>query len=149
MLFVYFLKKLKMIDAYEMKTIEERKFPLLLFTILSYLLGILLYRTHLIEELSIFYFGMTLTLLISYLLLYIRFKISLHSIGIGGLIGFLGVLSYIYELNLITVLAFFFILAGIIVNARLKLKAHTSNEVYIGFLVGVVIQIIVYTIYSI
>ena len=148
MLFVYLLKKMEMIESYEMETTEERKFPLLFLTILSYLLGILLYRTHMVEELSIFYFGMTLTLLISYFLLYIHFKISLHAIGIGGLIGFLGVLSYTYELNLIIILALFFIIAGAILTSRLKLKAHESKEVYFGFILGLFAQIIAYTIYN-
>jgi len=148
MLFVYLLKKMEMIESYEMETTEERKFPLLFLTILSYLLGILLYRTHVVEELSVFYFGMTLTLLISYFLLYIHFKISLHAIGIGGLIGFLGVLSHTYKLNLIIILALFFIIAGAIMTSRIKLKAHESKEVYFGFTLGLLAQIIAYTIYN-
>ena len=148
MLFVYLLKRMEMIESYEMETIEERKFPLLFLTILSYLLGIMLYRTHIVEELAVFYFGMTLTLLISYFLLYVRFKISLHAIGIGGLIGFLGVLSFIYELNLIVILALFFIIAGAIMTSRLKLKAHESKEVYFGFAMGLLAQVIVYAIYN-
>lgn len=149
MLFVYLLKKMKMIGSYDMETTEERKFPLLFLTILSYLLGIRLYRTHIVEELSVFYFGMTLTLLIAYFLLYARFKISLHAIGIGGLIGFLGVLSYTYQLNLIVILAFLFIIAGTILTSRLKLKAHEEKEVYLGFFIGLLMQIIACVIYNI
>ncbi|PHR69157.1 MAG: hypothetical protein COA67_11460 [Lutibacter sp.] len=137
---------MNMIQSYDMETTEERKFPLLFLTIISYLLGIMLYRTHIVEELAVFYFGMTLTLLISYFLLYIHFKISLHAIGIGGLIGFLGVLSFSYELNLIVVLALFFIISGAIMTSRLKLKAHEGKEVYLGFIIGLVIQIITSTI---
>ncbi len=148
MLFVYLLKKMEMIGSYDMETTEERKFPLLFLTIISYLLGIMLYRTHIVEELSVFYFGMTLTLLISYFLLYIHFKISLHAIGIGGLIGFLGVLSFSYELNLIIILSLFFIIAGVIMTSRLKLKAHEGKEVYLGFIAGLIIQIIAYVIYN-
>ena len=41
LIFIYLLKKLKLIETYEMVTIEERKFPLLFFTVLYYVLGIL------------------------------------------------------------------------------------------------------------
>lgn len=148
-IFIYLLKKLKLIETYEMVTIEERKFPLLFFTILSYILGIHLYRIGIVSELAIFYFGMTLVLLISYLLLYINFKISMHTIGIGGLIGFIGLLSYSYELNLIIILAMLFILAGLIATSRLILKAHLGKEVYLGFAIGLLSQIIIYFVYNI
>ena len=147
MLFVYLLKKMEMINNYDMETTEERRFPLLFLTIISYSLGLLLYRTQIIDELAVFYFGMGFTLLISYLLLFIHFKISLHAISIGGLIGFIGVLSFYYQLNLIVILAIFFIIAGIIMTSRLKLKAHEEKEVYIGFTIGLFIQVISYIIY--
>ena len=142
MLFVFLLKKMKMIESYDMETTEERKFPLLFLTIISYLLGMMLYRTNIVDELALFYFAMALTLLISYFLLYIHFKISLHAIGIGGLIAFIGILSFTYQLNLLAVLTLFFIIAGIIMTSRLKLKAHEGKEVYIGFIVGFLLQII-------
>lgn len=146
--FMYLIKRLKFIDSYYLKTIEERKFPLLFFTILSYLLGILLYRIHIVPGLALFFFGVTLTLLIAYLLTFVNFKISLHTMGIGGLIGFLGLLSYTYEVNLIGVIAFFFVIAGYIASSRLKLEAHEEKEVYFGFIVGLAMQLIVYSIYN-
>ena len=148
-IFIYLLKKLNLIETYEMSTIEERKFPLIFFTVLSYVLGIILYRTNILTELSLFYFGFTLVLLISYLLLYANFKISMHTIGIGGLIGFIGLLSYSYELNLIILLAFLFVLAGVIATSRLILKAHQGKEVYLGFIIGLSTQIVAYLIYNI
>lgn len=148
LIFIYLLKVLKLITTYDMETTEERKFPLLFFTILSYILGILLYRTNMINELAIYYFGMTITLLVAYLLLYKNFKISLHTIGVGGLIGFLIMFSYNYHLNLIIILAFFFILAGIIATSRLKLKAHHSKEVFSGFALAISAQVIASLIYN-
>ena len=148
MLFVYLIKKMKMIENYDMETTEERKFPLQFLTLIAFLLGIVLYRTGMVNELALFYFAMGTTLLISYFLLYTHFKISLHAIGIGGLIGFLGILSFTYQLNLIAVLALFFIISGVIMTSRLKLKAHEEKEVYIGFAVGLLLQIITYLIFT-
>lgn len=148
LIFIFLLKVLKLIDSYEMKTIEERKFPLLFFTLASYILGILLYRSNIVNELAIYYFGITITLLIAYLLLYRNFKISLHTIGIGSLIGFLMVLSNYYQLNLIIILSVLFVLAGIIATSRLKIKAHQSKEVFSGFILAVLSQVIVSFIYN-
>lgn len=148
LLFIYLLKKLKLVNSYNMETIEERKFPLLFFTLLSYMLGILLLRTNMVSELSLLYFGMTFTLLTAYLLLYRNFKISIHMLGIGGLISFIGVVGYTYELNLILILAAAFVLAGLIANSRLQLRAHTEKEVYLGFALGFVTQIVVSIIYN-
>jgi len=146
--FMFLLKRMKLIETYYIKTMEERKFPLIFLTVLSYLLGVMLYRTGIVPELSLFFFGITLTLLIAYLFTYIDFKISLHTIGVGGLIGFIALLSFAYELNLIVFLAFFFVIAGSIASSRLKLEAHKEKEVYLGFLIGLLSQVIVYVIYN-
>ncbi len=142
--FMFLLKRLKLIENYRIETIDERRFPLLFLTVLSYSLSILLYRSTLVPELAVFFFGTTLTLSIAYFMIYINFKVSLHTIGFGGVIGFLALISYAFKLNLILVLSLGFVIAGYIASARLNLKAHTEKEVYFGFLIGVLSQGLVY-----
>ncbi|AOW21455.1 hypothetical protein [Urechidicola croceus] len=148
LLFMSILKKMNIIDSFQLFTIKERKYPLLFFVALSYILGIMFFRALVVKELSLFFFGMTLAIFSAYLLLYINFKTSLHTLAIGGLIGFIGILSYTYQLNLILILVTFFILAGIIGTSRLKLNAHLGKEIYIGFLIGLSTQIIAFLIYN-
>ena len=68
--------------------------------------------------------------------------------GIGGLIGFLMVMSHEYQLNYNATLALLFLLAGLIGMARIGLNAHKPSEVYIGFLLGWVAQFLSYLFYQ-
>ena len=83
------LKRFGMIESYHMKNIEERKFPTLLFISISYILGNWLYKSTVVDVLSLFYFGYGLVLIFAYIFLHFKIKISLHTAAIGGLIGFL------------------------------------------------------------
>ena len=87
--FLFLLKRFGMINSYHMVTIEERKFPTLLFISITYILANWLLKTSLVDILSLLFFGYGFGFLISYIFLYIKIKISLHTAAIGGLIGFL------------------------------------------------------------
>jgi membrane-associated phospholipid phosphatase len=145
----YLLKRHGMINSYHMNTVEERKFPTLLFISLSFFIGHWLYKSNVVDLLSLLYFGFGVCLVITYILLQFKRKISLHTAAIGGLIGFLIYFSYYYKINLIILFTVLFLLSGIIATARLKLKTHNISEVVTGYILGISCQFIVYFIYSI
>jgi len=147
-LLIYFLKKVKLIESYHLVSINERKFPILFFSILSFLLGNLILKTASVDILAFSFHGCTLALGIVYILFFNKIKTSLHTLGIAGIIAFIGIISYEYKLNSLLLLIFLFILFGIIATSRLKLKAHSTSEIYIGFIVGFSTQIIVYLSYT-
>lgn len=148
-LFLIVLKRYKMIHSYHMVSMEERKFPTLLFTAISVIIGNWLLKTNIVDLLSVLFFGYSLAFVISYLFLFFKLKISLHTAAIGGLIGFLIYYSYYYQINLIILIASFFILSGFIASSRLRLKAHTVREVFLGFFIGLISQLILFLIYYI
>jgi hypothetical protein len=141
---LYFLKRAQLIKDYHLTSIKERKFPVLFFAFLSLFLGKLLLRANTIDVLAFSFYGCALSLITIYFLFMKNIKTSLHALGISGLIGFVIVISIHYELNLLLLLSFMFILFGLIATSRLKLKAHNLNEVYIGFFLGVFSQILIY-----
>ncbi|HBK71814.1 MAG TPA: hypothetical protein DDZ39_09205 [Flavobacteriaceae bacterium] len=143
-----FLKKVKLIESFYLISIDERKFPLLFFTILSFLIGNFLLKTNAIDLLAYSFFGCSLALCLVYLLLFSKIKTSLHTLAISGLIGFITVISYKYQLNLLTILILLFSLLGLVATSRLKLKAHTLTEVVLGFFLGFTSQIIVFIFYT-
>lgn len=149
LLLLILMKYYKMINSYHMVTIEERKFPTILFISISFYLGLWLYNSTVVDILSMFYFGYGLVLTISYLLFNYNLKLSLHTAAIGGLIGFLICFSFYYKMNLIILLSIFFIISGIIAYSRLRLQAHSSRELFLGYLLGILSQFIVYIIYYI
>ncbi len=148
-IFLFILKRYKMIYSFHMVSIDERKFPTLLFTAISVIIGNWLFKTAIVDLLAVLFFGYAFAFIISYLFLYLKLKISLHTAAIGGLIGFLIYFSFFYQINLIAIIAFFFILSGFIASSRLRLKAHTALEVFLGFFVGLLSQFILYFIYYI
>ncbi|MCF6346794.1 MAG: hypothetical protein L3J20_00645 [Flavobacteriaceae bacterium] len=141
------LKKLNLIETYLLKTIEERKFPILFFIILSFMVGNLLLNIKVVNLLAYSFFGIALALAITYILFNTKIKTSLHTLGIGGVLGFVIIMSYEYQLNFNLIIALLFILSGLISVARLKLNAHQPKEVYIGFLLGMITQFISYQFY--
>lgn len=142
------LKKVKLIDDYHLKTINERKFPILFFIMLSFLIGRALIGIGIVDLLAFSFFGVAFALSFTYLLFNIKIKTSLHMLGIGGIIGFVMVISYEYQLNFNALLAGLFILAGLIGVSRLGLNAHRPKEVYIGFILGIISQWMSFQIYQ-
>ena len=69
-------------------------------------------------------------------------KISLHMLGIGGVLGLLIALQILYK-NTAFLIVVFTLLAGILASARLNEKAHNQSQIYIGLLLGVLIEIVV------
>ncbi|MDN3641123.1 hypothetical protein QWY87_00310 [Lutimonas halocynthiae] len=142
------LKRFNMISDYHLRNIEERKFPVLFFIMLSFLLGRAMVSTQIADLLAFSFFGVAFALSFTYLLFNIKIKTSLHTLGIGGIIGFVMVMSYEYRLNFNSLLAGLFILAGLIGVSRLALNAHRPKEVYIGFVLGLISQVISFQIYQ-
>lgn len=70
----------------------------------------------------------------------IKWKISLHMIGIGGLIGLLSALAFLFGLHSNIILIASIIIAGTIGTARLYLKEHNSLQIYVGFLMGYILN---------
>lgn len=144
LLLLYFLKKVKLIENYHLSSINERKFPIFFFTALTLFLGIRLLKFNVVDLLAFSFFGCALALSISFILLFIKIKTSLHTLGISGLIGFISIISYEYKINLLVLLIILFLIFGIIATARLKLQAHKTSEVLIGFTIGLLSQLIIY-----
>ena len=72
----------------------------------------------------------------------LKMKISAHLVGIGGITGaFLALNLYDLKDTSIWIMACF-IVAGIIAWARLQLNAHSPNEVYTGFGLGIFCQLL-------
>ena len=105
------------------------------------MVGQMLMKTQIVDLLAFSFFSIAFALSITYLLFKFNFKTSLHTLGIGGIIGFVIVMSYEYQLNFNLLIAGLFILSGLIAFSRLKLNAHTPKEIYFGFIIGFLTQI--------
>lgn len=70
-------------------------------------------------------------------------KISAHSVGISGLVGFMIGLSYRFSGEMLMYpLVIAILLAGLLMSARLYLNAHTPQQVYAGCLLGFTVSLL-------
>jgi hypothetical protein len=70
----------------------------------------------------------------------IYYKVSMHAIGMGGMIGlFLAVMQQ-HSMLMTGPLFFALLIAGAVCTARMIVSDHTSKEIYAGLIIGLVCQ---------
>lgn len=133
---ILIMKKKGMVSDLFISDKNERVMPYL-FTFMSYALwAFFLWR---LVEMPMYVtalaFGSTVSVFIS-VLINIRWKISAHMVGIGGLTGGLFGICYYLAINpmwLFILIIFLSILVGL---ARIEEKEHTPSQVLAGFVLG-------------
>ncbi len=71
-------------------------------------------------------------------------KISMHTAGAGSIIGILIVLMFNSPVNMSIPFFIALIVAGIIGTSRMILNAHLSGEIWLGYIIGILVQIAAY-----
>ena len=71
-------------------------------------------------------------------------KISAHAVGVGGILGLLISISFLIQVDITFFYIATIIIAGIVGTARLVLDEHKPYQLYLGFLLGCSIQIILF-----
>ncbi len=132
----------KLINSLEMETQKERIIPYSI-TIIFYVFALYMLKQAPIPPIIFnFIIGATLSIIIAFVI-NIKWKISAHMIGIGGLVGALLCVSILLEIYITPFFILSLLVAGLVGSARLILKAHTQSQVYAGFAIGVICQIVV------
>ncbi len=132
---VLLLRRTGLVQDMTMPTRQER-IPAYLSTLVYYGMCYYLLRTWLDNPATLGIFcGATLGLLLV-LLITLRWKISAHMAGIGGLIGALLAVMVVDEREAPVLLCGSFLLAGALGTARLVVSDHTPAQIYAGALLG-------------
>jgi hypothetical protein len=74
----------------------------------------------------------------------IFFKISMHTTAAGGAVGMMLVLLLYSPANMVLPFFITLLFAGIIGTARLILSAHSKQEVWLGYIIGFLVQMTAY-----
>ena len=127
------------VESLEMRKRKERRGPLFI-SILIMIIGFPIFYSiaKLSSHLSAIYISSIILLFFSFLIT-IRWKISLHMLGVGGATGTFIALNYIFGGIYYFVVLFFF-LSGLLAFSRLDQKIHNESQVYVGFVLGCVFQ---------
>ncbi len=155
------MKALDMIDSLEMKTKTERIGPYIVTGILYlWLFQNMLYNPDIPGAYKIFVLGATIGLFMAFFFNLFT-KISMHALGMGGLLGMTILTMLLFSYNTFTIdlgsfgllemstsalLMIVILLAGIVCTSRLILKAHSLQDLYSGFIIGLACQFIAFQI---
>lgn len=144
--FIPFFLYQRVIMNIQMGSRRERYVPLAI----SFFLYIFCF--YLIRRISIphLYHSFILSTLLSIMvamLITLRYKISLHMMGFGGLVALIGFLAFYLHVDLRFYIGISIVLSGVIGTARIFLKAHTPGEVYTGFITGFSVVLLTLVLY--
>ena len=76
------------------------------------------------------------------LLLNIYFKISMHAMGVGGLVGFFLIVMKSNSMLITWPLSLAFLIAGLVCTSRMIVSDHEPRDIYAGFFVGMGCQFV-------
>jgi hypothetical protein len=74
----------------------------------------------------------------------IFFKISIHTMTAGGVLGLFIILTFLSPINMTMPLLAVIIIAGCIGTARLLLGAHNPPQIYLGYFLGILSMVAAY-----
>lgn len=134
-----FMLKYNVVSNMDITNYNERRIPYLI-TVMAYVFNYyLVQKFHLPMVIHYILLGATLTILLA-MCINIFWKISAHSIGIGGLAGSLISICLRMGLYMPLYITLALLLCGIVASARLVLQVHTPAQVYVGLALGFGIQ---------
>lgn len=149
---ILMMRGLGMIDSMKMETPKERIVPFVA-SLTFYLWTAWMFKAnvHMKIEGNQFIFYMMLGACVSVSVAFfmnIFTRVSLHTIGAGGILGLLLVLIHISTFDLRILFVAAILVAGLIGTAQLILKGHSEPEVVSGYLIGFAGQFLAFNVIS-
>lgn len=145
--FYFLLKNLGKAENVFLSKVEERRWPLFFFCLLTIMVLHQILNFYNYPGLYYYFIGILLSSIFAFFLTWFRIKASLHMMGLAGLLMFtLGFCIY-FHLYFIYTVAFLIVVTGLTASSRLYNKAHNSSELIIGFLTGLIPQIVVFNLW--
>lgn len=142
LVFHFLLKTLGMVSSPFLKDVHERRWPLLFYMAIIVVTLRFILNTFDYPELYFYFLAILLSTFTALVLVWTKIKISLHMMGLAGVSMFIVSLSAKYQIDLIYTLSFIIAITGLTATSRLHLKAHNIMEISLGYLIGLLPQII-------
>lgn len=136
---IFILYKLKKIPAITLSNQKDRTFPYVITALFYFGLFYLFFDINIwsVIKMSVLISGVAILLTA---FINIKYKISAHMVGIGGLLGALISISSIIRFDMTPFYIVIILLAGIIGLSRITLNEHKPSQVYAGFFLGLITQ---------
>lgn len=138
----FLLKTLGLVDSIHLREVKERKYPLMLQSLLLLAIIKMVFTNYDDPELYYFFVGILLSSIAALIMVLFSIKISLHQMGIAGVTMFVIALSIHFKVNLLLVISALLFINGWVASSRLYTSSHTYMELLLGLLFGVIPQLI-------
>lgn len=142
--FYYLLLSYGKVDSIMLDKKSQRKIPLLIHAVLLYVLITKSITLDNLKELHFFFLGSLISTIVAFLLIYAGIKASLHLIGTTALTVFVIGISLHFQIRMLFLIVVLLLLNGVVASSRLIMNAHTNNELFIGSLVGIIPQAVLF-----
>lgn len=143
----FLLKNLGVVETIYLKEVRERKFPLMIQCILLLLIIKMIFDPYEDPELYYFFVGMLFSAFSALVMVLFKLKVSLHQMGVAGILMFLVGLSAHFKINLLVTISFFLFVNGWVASSRLNSDSHIYPELGIGLLLGAIPQLILFNLW--
>ncbi len=140
----FLLKNIGSVETIYLREVKERKFPLMIQCILLLLIIKMVFDPYDDPELYNFFVGLVFSTFSALVLVFFKFKVSLHQMGVTGILMFIVGLSAHFKINLLISISFFLFVNGWVASSRLENDSHTYPELGIGLLLGALPQLILF-----
>ena len=132
---IFLFRKINGFASQELSERKKRYIPILL-TIISYVFCLLMMRRLNIPWYMTGIILASLVVSVICIIVNIKWKLSEHMAGMGGIIAGLISFSALFGYNPVAWLCLFILIAGILGSARIVLGHHSLGEVLFGFIIG-------------
>ncbi len=135
LLLTWILYKRGFIKSFYMEQKEDRLLPFVTNALLMLITYFLIIRLGLPRLFAILILGAASAVIITTLLTF-KWKISIHMVGIGGIVGMFFALAGLMLIDLRIPIILSILVAGLIGVARLSMLSHKQMQIYVGFFIG-------------
>ncbi|NMH28598.1 hypothetical protein [Flavobacterium silvaticum] len=142
LIFFFLLRLLGKADSLMLPEVSQRRLPLTFQILMFYILIERSFTITAIPELHYFFMAGMISTCLALCCSLFNFRISLHMLGISGLLVFGFGLALHNESNMAFLIAGLSIINGLTATSRLILEAHDFKELIAGFLIGLVPQVL-------
>jgi hypothetical protein len=139
---VLLMRALGFVQSFQLRMQKERIIPYVAAITFYFWIW---YVFHNLQDIPVYYVKFLLGSFLSVCaawLFNIRYKISMHSTGVGGLVAFALILAFSQREETALYVAIAFFIAGLVCTARFLVSDHTQKEIYSGFFVGAFCQLL-------
>lgn len=143
----FLLKNIGVVETIYLKEVKERKFPLMIQCILLLLILKMVFDPYEDPELYYFIVGILLSGFSALIMVFFKIKVSLHQMGVAGILMFLVGLSAHFKINLLISISFFLFVNGWVASSRLESNSHNYPELLVGMLLGAIPQLILFNLW--